>query len=401
MPTRHELRWSGQRCTATSAQPRAYRDRLSGRLGSASGRSMPGLHWDSKAHGSWTATPVLDDGHALWPHPGACGAGGTSCRCAFDEARPRGRLDVGRRAGLDVDAEDGARPHRGRCAVGRLAPFWARSGCRRRSRACIRRRRRAAGGGNIDCKELVAGSRSTCRSPCPARCSRPATATPPRATARSGTAIECPMNAATLTIDLRDDRSTADRRPDTPAGWSRRVRRRPRTPPISPPRPCSTWMERTVRPPRARALALASLVVDLRVTQIVNGVKGVHAVLADRVLDAGEPGRDQSNNSHHVVVLQSYGIRRSLPGCYPVLKPDGYGVVSTLYWPVGSTAEGDEVEARIAEGSRRPPLRGCAHWQPRPPRAGGSSSSSGSSEEEAGARRCRRSTPARSRRTSR
>jgi acetamidase/formamidase len=30
---------------------------------------------------------------------------------------------------------------------------------------------------------------------------------------------------------------------------------------------------------RADALALASLVVDLRITQIVNGVKGVHAVL--------------------------------------------------------------------------------------------------------------------------
>ena len=30
---------------------------------------------------------------------------------------------------------------------------------------------------------------------------------------------------------------------------------------------------------RVDALALASVVVDLRVTQLVNGVKGVHAVL--------------------------------------------------------------------------------------------------------------------------
>ena len=30
---------------------------------------------------------------------------------------------------------------------------------------------------------------------------------------------------------------------------------------------------------RANALALASVVVDIRVTQIVNGVRGVHAVL--------------------------------------------------------------------------------------------------------------------------
>jgi acetamidase/formamidase len=32
---------------------------------------------------------------------------------------------------------------------------------------------------------------------------------------------------------------------------------------------------------RQDALALASVVVDLRVTQVVNGVKGVHAVLRD------------------------------------------------------------------------------------------------------------------------
>ena len=30
---------------------------------------------------------------------------------------------------------------------------------------------------------------------------------------------------------------------------------------------------------RKEALALASLVVDLRITQVVNGVRGVHAVL--------------------------------------------------------------------------------------------------------------------------
>ena len=32
---------------------------------------------------------------------------------------------------------------------------------------------------------------------------------------------------------------------------------------------------------RKEALALASLVVDLRITQIVNGTRGVHAVLPD------------------------------------------------------------------------------------------------------------------------
>ena len=36
---------------------------------------------------------------------------------------------------------------------------------------------------------------------------------------------------------------------------------------------------------RKEALALASLVVDLRITQVVNGTRGVHAVLPHGVLD--------------------------------------------------------------------------------------------------------------------
>jgi len=40
-------------------------------------------------------------------------------------------------------------------------------------------------------------------------------------------------------------------------------------------------MERELRVPRAECLALASVAVDVRVTQIVNQVKGVHAVLRD------------------------------------------------------------------------------------------------------------------------
>jgi acetamidase/formamidase len=40
-------------------------------------------------------------------------------------------------------------------------------------------------------------------------------------------------------------------------------------------------MERELGLERAHALALSSVVVDLHVTQIVNGTKGVHAVLRD------------------------------------------------------------------------------------------------------------------------
>ena len=37
---------------------------------------------------------------------------------------------------------------------------------------------------------------------------------------------------------------------------------------------------------RLEALALASLVVDMHVTQIVNGVRGVHAILPHGVLNS-------------------------------------------------------------------------------------------------------------------
>lgn len=50
------------------------------------------------------------------------------------------------------------------------------------------------------------------------------------------------------------------------------------------------WMKEIYGFERTEALALASLVVDLRITQIVNGVRGVHAVLphdAIRVKDEG------------------------------------------------------------------------------------------------------------------
>ena len=40
-------------------------------------------------------------------------------------------------------------------------------------------------------------------------------------------------------------------------------------------------MERELGLERTHALALSSVVVDLHVTQIVNGTKGVHAVLRD------------------------------------------------------------------------------------------------------------------------
>jgi acetamidase/formamidase len=136
-------------------------------------------------------------------------------------------------------------------------------------------------GGNIDCKELVAGT--TLFLPIPVD---GALFSAGDGHARQGdgevsqTAIECPLERLELTLSVED-------RPElsTPIAW---------TP--------DAWltfgfdedldeaaaaatdamlelMGRELDLERVQALALASVVVDLRVTQLVNGARGVHAVL--------------------------------------------------------------------------------------------------------------------------
>ena len=135
-------------------------------------------------------------------------------------------------------------------------------------------------GGNIDCKELVAGTRLYLPIPVEG-----ALFSAGDGHARQGDgevsqlAIECPLERAELTLGL------SDLELGSPIAWTPQA-----------------WLtlgfdqdldeaaamavdamldlmgrERGLE--RADALALASLVVDLRVTQIVNGAQGVHAVL--------------------------------------------------------------------------------------------------------------------------
>ena len=103
----------------------------------------------------------------------------------------------------------------------------------------------------------------------------------------SGTAIECPLTRAELTLTLLDDlelgtplarTATAwitcgfDEDLDEAAGVATEA--------------MLDLMERELGLDRDFAIALGSVAVDLRVTQIVNGVKGVHAILRDGVFDA-------------------------------------------------------------------------------------------------------------------
>ena len=136
-------------------------------------------------------------------------------------------------------------------------------------------------GGNIDCTELVAGTRLFLPIPVDG-----ALFSAGDGHARQGdgevsqTAIECGLDRLQLTLSVRVDPHL-----DSPLAWS--------------PDAWLTFgfdedldvaaaiatkamldlMERDLGLERREALGLASVVVDLRVTQVVNGVKGVHAVL--------------------------------------------------------------------------------------------------------------------------
>ena len=97
----------------------------------------------------------------------------------------------------------------------------------------------------------------------------------------SETAIECPLERATLTLDVddRELRSPIARTADSwlAFGFDEDLD-------VAAEEATETMLELMMRElgtSRQEALALASVAVDLRVTQVVNEVKGVHAVLRD------------------------------------------------------------------------------------------------------------------------
>ena len=136
-------------------------------------------------------------------------------------------------------------------------------------------------GGNMDCKELVAGSTLYL----PVRVAGGLFSTGDGHGAQGdgevcGTAIECPMEQADLTFTVRPDLHITTPRAHTPAGWltfgfDRDLNAATHT--------ALNAMLDLLRElhglDRLDALALASLAVDVRVTQVVNDVCGVHCVL--------------------------------------------------------------------------------------------------------------------------
>ena len=140
-------------------------------------------------------------------------------------------------------------------------------------------------GGNIDCKELVAGSTLFLPVPYDGASFSAGDGHAAQGDGEvSGTAIECPSRAQ-LTLGLRDD---------LPLEWPcARIDGAWLTFGFDDDLTAAAWkanegmlalLKREHGLERGEALALASVVVDVRVTQLVNGVLGAHAVLRDDAL---------------------------------------------------------------------------------------------------------------------
>lgn len=136
-------------------------------------------------------------------------------------------------------------------------------------------------GGNIDCKELVAGSKLYLPIAVLGGLFSTGDGHGVQGDGEVATpALECPMERVDLTFFLHEEMKLTMPRANTPAGW------------------ITFGFNENLNEAmfvalegmldligelhgftRAEALAWSSLVVDLRVTQIVNGVRGVHAIL--------------------------------------------------------------------------------------------------------------------------
>lgn len=138
-----------------------------------------------------------------------------------------------------------------------------------------------ATGGNIDCKELITGS--TLYLPIEVEGGLFSTGDGHGAQGDgeiSITAIECPMDRVELTFDLLADMPLTTPVAKTPVGWlTLGFHEDLDEAMVIALEAMLSLLKRLHGLERLHALALASLTVDFRVTQVVNGVRGVHAVL--------------------------------------------------------------------------------------------------------------------------
>lgn len=148
-----------------------------------------------------------------------------------------------------------------------------------------------ASGGNIDCRELVAGSTLFLPVTVPGALLCVGDGHGAQGDGEvSGTAIECGMTTE-LVVDIAAQPAIRTAHAVTPVG---RITfgfdadlNEAMAAALS---AMLDWLQTLLGVERATALALASPVVDLRVTQVANQVWGVHAVLPDGALGVTSPG---------------------------------------------------------------------------------------------------------------
>ncbi len=136
-------------------------------------------------------------------------------------------------------------------------------------------------GGNMDCKELVAGSTLYLPIGIEGALFSAGDGHATQGDGESGgTAIECPMERVELTFHLRNDLPLTTPIAKTPAGWlTLGFHEDLDEAAMLALEAMFALIGRQYAIGRVDAIALTSVVVDLHVTQIVNGVKGVHALL--------------------------------------------------------------------------------------------------------------------------
>ena len=230
------------------------------------------VHIDAVVPGTWGFTAV-----GGWPHPVNDRLGlsddGSYLLWALDATTMRGRNQFGQSVAL--------RPFMGVMGLPPAAPGLHSTIPPRPT------------GGNLDCKELVAGS--TLYLPIEVAGAHFSTGD---GHARQGdgemcvTAIECPMAQVDLRFEVLPDLHLNMLRAKTPAGWVTFGLHEDLTEAahMAMAEMVALLMEQ-YRLTRHNAFGFASVVADLHVTQIVNKVRGVHCILPhDAIEDANLAG---------------------------------------------------------------------------------------------------------------
>ena len=137
-------------------------------------------------------------------------------------------------------------------------------------------------GGNLDCRELVTGSTLYLPIETPGALFSTGDGHAAQGDGEvSGTAIECPMELCELTFEVRRDLTNRTPWADTPAGWvtlgfSRFDLNEASVIALN---EMLDLIQARHQLSREDAICLASVTVQTRVTQMVNGVHGVHCLL--------------------------------------------------------------------------------------------------------------------------